>query len=88
MCAPCYWVELGSQLKVYRAIVAEISRKRREMEKIAGRTACQMAEQRRRPLGRAGSLLAGFGKVVTRNPPREMAPNSGASKLRDKVAAG
>jgi len=85
--APCYWVELGTQLKVYRAVVAAMSRKRREMEKIAGRTACQAAEHRRRRFGRAGSLVAGFGKVVVPSRPRETERDCDAPELRESVAA-
>ena len=88
LCAPCYWVELGSQLKAFRAVVAAMSRKRREIEKIAGRTACRAAEQRRRRFGRPGSMPAGSEKVVTRDSPGEIPPNGGAPELRDTVAAG
>lgn len=54
LCAPCHWVELGGQLTAYRAIVSALERKRRQIEKAAGRAACQQAlEDRRRctPVG-------------------------------------
>ncbi|HVA79076.1 MAG TPA: hypothetical protein VNF27_14330 [Candidatus Binataceae bacterium] len=48
LCAPCYWVELGGQLTAYRAIVSALERKRRHLEKSAGREACARALENRR----------------------------------------
>ncbi len=64
VCAACYWVELGSQLRVYRTVVAELTRKRRAMEKVAGREACVRAQRSRSRFASRGPLLTGFGQVV------------------------
>jgi hypothetical protein len=66
VCAPCYWVELGAQLRVYRAVVAALARKRRAMERAAGRAACLAAGRERRRRRHAGQLVVGFGRVVSR----------------------
>jgi hypothetical protein len=66
VCAPCYWVEIGSQLRVYRAVVAALERKQQEMEELAGREACERAEQLKRKVRQAGRLLVGFEDVVAR----------------------
>jgi hypothetical protein len=63
VCPPCYWMELGSQLRVYREIVEEITQRRREIEQRVGKHACQMAEIRRRK-GTNAPLLVAFGNVM------------------------
>jgi hypothetical protein len=64
VCAACYSVELGSQLRIYLTVVAELKRKRRAMEKIAGSAACRQAERFRRRTAARGRLLTGFGQVI------------------------
>lgn len=54
LCAPCHWVELRGQLTAYRTIVSALERKRRQIEKSAGRAACLLAlenKRRRAPSG-------------------------------------
>src|SRR5690348_5795946 len=63
ICQPCYWLELGSQLRLYREIVEEISQKRREIEQRVGKHACHVAEIRRRK-GKGAPLLLAFGNVM------------------------
>jgi hypothetical protein len=64
VCAACYWVELGSQLRIYRTMVAELTRKRREIGRLAGRAACARAKRSRRKFAQEAELLTGFGTVV------------------------
>jgi len=65
VCEPCRWVELGSQLKIYRAIVAEMERKRTRIAHKVGRAACENAHARRRKLKTNASLLVAFGNVMS-----------------------
>jgi hypothetical protein len=64
VCAACYWVELGSQLRIYRSVVAELTRKRRALGKTVGRAACARAKRSRGKFAQHARLLAGFGQVV------------------------
>jgi hypothetical protein len=66
VCAPCYWVELGGQLTAYRAIVAALERKRRQLEKSAGRERCARALERRRHGAQLGAARA-LGKAAPRD---------------------
>ena len=52
LCAGCYWLELGGQLSAYRAIIAAIERKRRQLERAAGPGACVRALERKRRTAR------------------------------------
>lgn len=64
ICAACYWVELGSQLRIYRAMVAELAGKRRTLGRLAGRRACLRAQRSRRNFAQTAHLISGFGTVV------------------------
>jgi hypothetical protein len=63
VCPPCCWIELGSQLRLYREIVEEITDKRSEIEQRVGKHVCHMAEIRRRK-GKNAPLLIAFGNVM------------------------
>jgi hypothetical protein len=64
VCQPCRWVELGSQLKIYREMVAELQRKRTRIAHKVGRAACENAYARRRKMNPNASLLVAFGNVM------------------------
>jgi hypothetical protein len=64
VCEPCRWVELGSQLRIYREMVAELQRKRTHIARKVGRTACENAYARRRKMNTNASLLVAFGSVM------------------------
>lgn len=63
VCPPCYWMELGSQLRVYREIVEEIAHKRLEIERRVGKHACHIAQIRRRR-AKSAPILVAFGNVM------------------------
>ena len=65
VCEPCRWVELGSQLKIYREIVAELQRKRVDIAHKVGRVACENAYARRRKMKSNPNLLVAFGNVIS-----------------------
>jgi hypothetical protein len=67
VCSPCYWVELGGQLRVYQAMVVALTRKRAQLERRAGAQVCRKAQKQRRDLLRRSDLLAGFGTLTIRN---------------------
>jgi hypothetical protein len=46
VCSPCYWVELSRQLRIYKAVVLALGRKRRRI----GKAACLRAQALRRKL--------------------------------------
>jgi hypothetical protein len=62
VCAPCYWVALGSQLSIYQEMVTELERKRSSIEHRIGKDACRAAEARRRDTYGRGLVVA-FGNV-------------------------
>jgi hypothetical protein len=66
VCPPCYWVELGAQLRVYQFVVAALERKRSRIERRIGATACRRAERHRRSLLARNHVVAGFGNVLVR----------------------
>ncbi len=66
VCSPCYWVELGAQLRLYKAMVASLIRKRARLERCAGSRACRQAQRHRRELLRRADLLTGFGGLAMR----------------------
>jgi hypothetical protein len=57
-------VELGRQLRIYRAVIAALNRKRRRIEKAAGADACQKAQAHRRKTVQNGAIIAGLGNVM------------------------
>jgi len=64
VCQPCYWIELGAQVRIYKEIVAELECKRLEIEQRIGKDTCRTAAARRRePRSNAGLLVA-FGNVL------------------------
>jgi len=73
VCQPCYWIELGSQLRIYKEIVAELERKRIEIERRIGKGFCQNAAAHRRKMSNDASLLVAFGNVLSTQPASEFA---------------
>jgi hypothetical protein len=73
ICQPCYWIELGSQLRVYREVVSELQRKRLGIERRIGKAVCHRAAARRRKVKTDASLLVAFGKVLNTQPATEFA---------------
>ena len=65
VCQPCYWMELGSQLRIYEEMVAELRRKRTEIERRLGKAICRTAAARRQNVKTDASLLVAFGKVFS-----------------------
>jgi hypothetical protein len=65
VCEPCRWVELGSQLKIYREMIAELQHKRACIAHKVGRAACENAYARRRKMNTNASLLVAFGNVMS-----------------------
>ena len=68
ICQPCYWIELGSQLRIYREVVSELQRKRVGIERRVGKAVCHRAAARRRKIKMDASLLVAFGKVLHTQP--------------------
>jgi hypothetical protein len=66
ICAPCYWLELGRQVRTYRAVIAALNRKRRKIEKAVGASVCQKSQAHRRRNVQTGAIIAGFGNVMMR----------------------
>jgi len=60
VCPPCYWFELGLQVKIYSAVVAALTRRRAGIERTIGNAACKRAQIMRRRLSRQGKLAAAF----------------------------
>ncbi len=60
VCRPCYWFELGLQLKIYSAVVAALGRRRDRIEREIGTAACKRAQAARRQLSRNSKLMAAF----------------------------
>ncbi len=63
VCQPCYWMELGSQLRIYEEMVAELRRKRAEIEHRIGKAVCRTAAARRHNIKTDANLLVAFGSV-------------------------
>ena len=63
VCQPCYWIELGAQLRIYKEVVAELENKRLEIEQRIGKDSCRTAAANRRKM-RSGGLLVAFGNVL------------------------
>ena len=64
VCDPCMWVELGSQLRMYRTMADTIERRRRKIESEVGTGACRKAQDNRRNLMLNRNVIAGFGQMV------------------------
>ncbi len=73
VCQPCYWIELGSQLRIYKEIVTELERKRIGIERRIGKRFCQNAAAHRRKMRNHASLLVAFGNVLATQPASEFA---------------
>ena len=74
VCPPCYWIELGSQLRIYQEMVRELERRRSDIEHRVGKGACLSAAARRRKLRNDhASLLVAFGNVMSTQPSAQMA---------------
>lgn len=64
VCQPCYWVELGTQLRVYREVVSELARKSKEIEQRVGREAIRVAEARRLKTSARADVLVALDSVL------------------------
>jgi hypothetical protein len=73
VCQPCYWIELGSQLRAYKEVVTQLERKRTGIERRIGKGSCRTAAARRRKMRNEAGLLAAFGNVVSTQPAPKMA---------------
>jgi hypothetical protein len=73
VCQPCYWIELGSQLRIYKEVVTELERKRSGIERRLGKGFCRSAAARRRKMRNDASLFVAFGKVVSTQPAHKFA---------------
>jgi hypothetical protein len=62
VCPPCYWFELGMQLKIYSTVVAALGRRRAEIERRIGGAACRSVQRKRKRqrLSREQKLMAAF----------------------------
>lgn len=67
VCPPCYWFELGLQLKVYSDVVAALNRRRAKIERKIGTAACRSALLRRRRLSRRQKLVGAYRDSRTEN---------------------
>lgn len=76
VCQPCYWIELGSQIVIYREMVAELERKRNEVESRLGSEVCRNAAARRSSTKNDASLLVAFGNLISLQPAPDCAPLS------------
>ena len=65
VCEPCRWIELGSQLQVYKEVVAAMERKRTRIERRVGKAACHSAYARRNKMKTNANLLVAFGNVIS-----------------------
>jgi hypothetical protein len=63
VCQPCYWIELGAQVRIYRDVVAELEGRRLEIEQRIGTDTCRTAAARRRQHRSDSGLLVAFGNV-------------------------
>lgn len=64
VCPPCYWIELGWQLRLYESMVDELARKRLAIQRRIGKAVCRAAKTRRRKVVAKGDLVAAFGTLV------------------------
>jgi len=68
ICQPCYWIELGSQLRIYQEVVTELRRKRVGIERRVGKAVCHSAAAFRRKTKTDASLLVAFGNLLNTQP--------------------
>ena len=73
VCQPCYWMELGSQLRIYKEVVAELERKRSGIERRIGKGVCRSAAARRRKAKCDAGLVVAFGNLLSTQPAPEFA---------------
>jgi hypothetical protein len=64
VCPACYWIELGSQLRVYRTVTEALERKRYRIERRVGQEECRAARARRRKFHVAQGMIAGLGTLL------------------------
>jgi hypothetical protein len=80
LCAPCLWVELGSQFRMYQSLADAIRRRRRKLERQVGAAECRKAQTHRRGRLRASNVVAGFGRVVMKRAQRSSNSNGNIEK--------
>ncbi len=71
VCQPCYWIELGLQLGIYQEMVADLERKRSEIERRLGSEVCLQAAARRSKARNDANLLVAFGNLISIQPAPE-----------------
>jgi hypothetical protein len=64
VCQPCYWIEIGAQLRIYKEVVVELEGKRLEIENRLGINTCRTAAAQRRQMRGDAGLLVAFGNVL------------------------
>jgi hypothetical protein len=81
VCPPCHWIELGSQLRIYKEMVTELERTRSGIERRIGKAVCRNAAARRRKVKANASLLVAFGNVLSMPPaPKSAGPSMEAQR--------
>ncbi len=61
-------MELGSQLRIYKEVVTELTRQRNAIERRFGKEICRNAVARRRKTTTDAGLLVAFGNVLSIEP--------------------
>jgi hypothetical protein len=69
VCQPCYWIQLSSQLRVYKEVVTELERQRAGIERRVGMGICRRAGARHRKMKNHANLLVAFGQVLSTQGP-------------------
>ena len=85
-CPPCYWVELGQQLRIYRSVVASLSRRRSKIERRVGNAACRRAQRRRRSSRRL-RLVPALGASASVETGNELSGGDGFADLIERAVA-
>ena len=80
LCAPCMWVELGAQFRMYQSLADAIDRRRRKLERQVGAAECRKAQTHRLGRLRASNVVAGFGRVVMKRAQRASNNNGNIEK--------
>ena len=86
VCPPCYWVELGQQLRIYRSVVASLGRRRSKIERRVGNAACRRAQRRRRSSRRL-RLMPALGASPSVENGNELSGGGGLEDLIERAVA-
>lgn len=85
VCPPCYWVELGRQVRIYRSVVEALIRRRSRIERRVGSLACRQAQRRR--ASRNLRLLAASGAPASVSNGNESS-DGGLREMIERAVAG